>query len=72
MEITMELSSVSRVKYEFNEWEIERALVEFVEREHAERLLKGGDWSFEWWDEADENGTLRLTGELVQAVTKED
>ncbi len=73
MEITMEFSSVSRVKYQFNEWEIEHALVEFVERYHAERLLEGGGWSFEWWPgEENDDGRLGLMGELTQAVTQED
>jgi hypothetical protein len=38
----------------------------------ADRLLAGEDWTFEWWDDADDTGRLRLTGELTQKVTEEE
>ncbi len=72
MEITVEYSSVSRVKYEFNEEEVERALIEYVKVHYAERLLGGGVWSFEWWDEANDIGRMKFTGELTQVTTKEE
>jgi hypothetical protein len=62
MEITIGHTAVTQVEYQFDEWDVERALVELIKREHSERLLASADWQHEWWPNDD--------GRLVFVVTQ--
>lgn len=68
MEITVSCSAVTQVEYKFNEWDIQRALVELIKREQPDRLLKGGTWTHEWWEEA--NGDLGFVFCVRQKVAE--
>ena len=70
MEITIGYSSVTQVKYKFDEWDVLRALIELVKCDHSERLLANGIWTHEWWPRDDERLVFVLTQKLTEPGEK--
>ncbi len=70
MKITVSYSSVTQVEYEFDKWEVERALIALIKLEQPDKLLKGGFWTHEWCDKEGLSGDTELVFFMRQKVAE--